>query len=369
MRALSRFRCLLILSALFCAVPQTAAENLSIEAVRGKHYRLRKVHGPWMILAASLRDVPEERRLSEGKGMSAQEAADELVFELRQLGIPAYTYSTDDVLGQVRTTDRRTGEARDRSFVAQQGRIVVMAGNYKSAADKTAQQTLKAVKKLKPQFLGERKNGGIFRPTPGRPGPLSGAFLTVNPLLSHEEVQRTRRDPLIMKLNSDMKYGLLGNPGRYSLAIASFHGKTMTQVSTKKFDALASRFDSKLDDSLDSAARSAWQLCEAMRMARQLGYDRDFQTWVYHDRHHSIVTVGSFDSPHDPRIQQYVRLFGGKQVTDPNTGRTVLSGEVFTVPRVPQNGQGPEYSWVFDPQPQLMERRFDAWDVYQPGGA
>ena len=52
-------------------------------------------------------------------------------------------------------------------------------------------------------FVGQLKrlkSGGIWRATQGQPSPLSGAFLTTNPMLSPEEVNARRHDPLIAKL-------------------------------------------------------------------------------------------------------------------------------------------------------------------------
>lgn len=57
-----------------------------------------------MIMVASFRNVPEDRR---EKGLSAEEAAAELVFELREKGIPAYTYSQGAVIEHISTVDRQ----------------------------------------------------------------------------------------------------------------------------------------------------------------------------------------------------------------------------------------------------------------------
>ena len=78
-----------------------------------------------------------------------------------------------------------------------------MAGNYPSSNDKVAQKTLK-YQEVRPQFLQDvtpqgvvggpedaikrAKSGGIFRTTKEQPGPLSGAFMTTNPLLTDEDL-------------------------------------------------------------------------------------------------------------------------------------------------------------------------------------
>lgn len=326
-----------------------------IEAVRGKRYTLGKQHGPWMIMVASFRDVEDDELRTEG--LSASEAADELVFELREKGIPAYVFEQKAAMGSINTFDR-TGRRSTRVFAAQHGMISVLAGNYatidpKEKQGKIAQKTLAFVKKMHPDVMDK---GGRYRPTPGRPGPLSGAFLSVNPLLSPEEALERKSDPLIVQLNSGMEHSLLKCPGKYSLVIKTYSGKSVAKLADSSFADAVARFDANFSESsLDDAAMSAWELTEAMRNATKLGYPTDYEAYVYHDRYNSMVTVGSFDSPNDPRIAELAELFRGKIKKNPSTGRDFLAAEIFTIPRNPPPNQLPKKSWVFDPKPRVME--------------
>jgi hypothetical protein len=332
-----------------------AQAKTKIEAVKGKKYEITKRHGPWMVMVASLKDVPEDQRKELENGLSAQEAADELVYELRKRGIPAYTYETNDVIDHIEMTDRRTGGIRRRAFKAQQGHVVVMAGNYNISDlddQQSANDTLKYIKNLKPKVLVDTQFGGVFKSTPGRPGPLSGAFLTVNPLLSPEEIQRSKNDPLVLRLNSGMKHSLLRNPGKYTLQIATFTGKSMMH-SNRKSD--ISKFDNKLGKLLDQAGNDAWRLCEAMRNAKSLGYDTDYETWVFHDRNKSIVTIGSYDSQDDPRLKAAYKFFAAKMQMDSRGRNTSLQPSIFTVPQKPKPGKSVEAMWPMDPNPKLIE--------------
>jgi len=72
----------------------------AIENQKGKTYKLSEKHGPWMIMVSSFRDVREEDRKTEG--MTADEAVSELIYELREKGIPAYTYSLNGPTGSRR---------------------------------------------------------------------------------------------------------------------------------------------------------------------------------------------------------------------------------------------------------------------------
>ncbi len=154
----------------------------SIEAVRGKPYRLTKRHGPWMIMVASFNKPPDDQRT---EGMTPKQAADELVYELRRHAIPAYTFEQEEIDATITTVDRRTQEERPGKIRNWAGGICVLAGNYPSSTDPTAQKTLKYIKKFQPQFLREvaaegtagpgemikrSESGGVYRASRG-PGP------------------------------------------------------------------------------------------------------------------------------------------------------------------------------------------------------
>uniref|UniRef100_UPI002637CF1C hypothetical protein n=1 Tax=uncultured Gimesia sp. TaxID=1678688 RepID=UPI002637CF1C len=132
--------------------------DAGIEAVKGKKYKLTKRHGPWMIMVVGLADIPESRR---SKGLGAQEAADELVYELRKRGIPAYTFQQESVIQRLNTLDRLGREER-RSYAAQRAGISVIAGNYSGSNDDVAQKTLKYIKKFQPKVLTEN---GVYKKT------------------------------------------------------------------------------------------------------------------------------------------------------------------------------------------------------------
>ncbi|MCH7987678.1 MAG: hypothetical protein IID46_00855 [Planctomycetes bacterium] len=314
---------------------------------------------------ASFSEPPPERRT---EGMSPLEAADELVYELRKFkGIPAYTYSQDDQVARLETIDR-LGRKSNRSYTSNQGSVSVIAGNYQSIDKKTrkgrdAQTTLKIVQKFYPRFLQEVRatskgilklsNGGLYRKTPGRPGPLSRAFLTMNPLLTPEEVRQAKSDPLLLALNSDSQLSLLNNRGKHSLVVASFYGNSVTKVGNAGFKQALKNF--KVGNSLDKAGRDAWELAKMLRDAKKHGYDQSYEAYVYHDRYSSVVTIGSFDNPNDPRIAMLQKKFGAKTKPYGPSGQNVLLGEYFTIPRVPKSGSLPKKKWLFDPQPKLME--------------
>lgn len=357
-------RTVLVLATLVaCVAVCSSLKANSIEAVKGKHYKLTKRHGPWMIMVASFLQPPEGER---GEGISPDEAAEQLVYELRKKGIPAYTFKQNGVEREIKAISRRTQEERAARFKAWSGGICVLAGNYTTSNDSVAQRTLKYVKQFQPQFLGDvatvgkagpgelvtrSKNGGVFRTTPYRPGPLSGAFMTTNPLLSDEEIVVHSRDPLVLQLNSGNEYSLLQNPAKYTVVVATFQGKYVLQATG---DTNKKERELEISSALDDAAKRAWELCTALRHAKSLGYDREFEAYVYHDRFSSIVTIGGFQSKDDPRIAEIQNTFGAKVSSVQQDGSPSFGAEVFAVPKRPTRDQ-PMKTWIFDPFPQVMD--------------
>lgn len=318
-----------------------------VEAIQGKRYRLSPQHGPWMIMVAALRDVPEERRIESG--MSAWEAADALVYELRKLGIPAYTY-----LQQMKTETVSGTPGRRTRFIAQNEAIAVLAGNFSSPDMPQAKLILEHLKtRFQPAFLKDKSSGAVLPRTPGRPTPLSRAHMTTNPLMPEDQINRKTIDPLVRQLNAGMDYSLLKNPGKYSLRIATFKGTSIYQVGNTVHQKAQNNFEKMFGSNLDAAGTRAWELTQAMRSARKLGYPQDYEAWVFHDRYESYVTVGSFQSRTDPRIAEFARMFHAK--TRLVKGNEELLAESFSIPRKVAPGREPDKFWMFDVKPTLVE--------------
>lgn len=323
----------------------------AIEAVRGKTYSLSKQHGPWMIMVASFRNVPEDRR---EEGLSAEEAAAELVFELREKGIPAYTYAQGAVIEHISTVDRQERQD-DRIYAKQRDMISVIAGNYPAIDDETAQKTLKYVKAYNPKFMKDEKSGAIYRQTPGRKGPLSGAFMTVNPLLKSEEVAKQKPDHFLLDIQSS-NFPLYANKRKYTLVVATFSGKKVTPLAGSKFAGDEGKFTKMIESS--NKDRSAYTLNRAGEDAEQLAKvlrEKNYEAYVHHDRYESFVTVGGFDREDDPKIRTLAQHFCAKQKSDPVAGNVVVA-ETLSVSIAPNknNPSGSKQTWMFDPQPQLM---------------
>jgi hypothetical protein len=351
-----RIAAVILISLLSAGLTAVAGE---IEAVPGKHYGLTKRHGPWMIMVASFHAASPDGIVRDGK--TPQQIADELVFELRQKKIPAYTFMMDAVDDEVDTVDR-LGRDEVRVPLTQINHVSVIAGNYSSFEDPVAQKTLVYIKKYQPECL--QQPGVKYLRTRRRQGPLGAAFLTVNPLLTPEEIQQRQHDPLLVKLNSNGKYSLYQNKGEYSLVVATFSGKKMAHLGDSNSpDALeAFRIDVQ-DNDLDQASTSAWELAVAMRERENI------DAYVWHDRYQSVVTVGSFEAQNDPKLKRYLQVFapspvtqvaaGGDQVVFPgapsrNFGVAASGGyKIYAVTGFGKKGDENRL-WAFDPTPMLM---------------
>ena len=297
-----------------------------VEAIKGKSYNLSSQHGPWMIMVAALKDVPKARRT---KGMSSDEAGNALVYELRKEGIPSYTYRINNS-------------------------TAVLAGNFQSSKQELAKRVLTFVKGYVPKFMEDKSNGAIFAITPGRPKPLSGAFLTVNPKADAKSVRSRTLDPVVKKLNSDDEFSLLRNRGKYSLTIATFEGNSMIQMTSAQGSAKAkAHFEKSFGSGLDESGQKAWELCRALRQATRFGYDKNYESWVFHDRNKSYVAVGSFQSPNDPRIIELAKRFNARN--EVHEGRDVIVAETIAIPRRVPKGSQPEKLWILDIKPTLTK--------------
>lgn len=332
---------------LLSVIASMALETWAIDAVRGKSYPLGKEHGPWMIMVASFKKPPEDRRTDEG--LTARQAADELVYELRKVGIPAYIHLQEGRVEKLQTVDR-LGREDGRVYAAQRGMISVLAGNYESIESPVAQKTLLYVKKFRPKFLDDPKSGAIYRETPGQKGPLAGAFLTINPLIDPASIQQ-KRDMLLTRLNTGLQYGLVDAKGKYSLKIASFGGRQMSAIGDEALAKGASKFDRSLAGNdgmnLNLAGEDAEQLTRALR---QKGID----AYCYHGRFESIVTVGAFQSNEDPRIQEFSKVFGARMKLNPATGIENFTSETLILPG-PKPTDPPVKVFIFEANPTVME--------------
>jgi hypothetical protein len=298
--------------------------------------------GPWLIVAASFN--------GEGAETQAQNLAQELRSRHR---LPAYLHEMNFKLGEdspgrgldeygapIRRRFRRGDEVRE---------LAVLVGDFQSIDDPDAQKALERIKTLQPDALSVdaeksaqsmakvRKMEDALLEKLGKPrkrGPMAQAFFTRNPILPREYFVPKGVDAFVAKMNSGVEHGLLDCPGRYTVRIATFRGKTLIQT-TAKDDPAAKSFWSRPksddDNPLVEAAENAHLLTQELRAHRWEAYE-------FHDRTESYVTIGSF-------AQVAQQLPDGRVIAIPEVDRIVRTfGAAYDTPADPLSGIGNDES-------------------------
>ena len=270
-----------------------------VDADPNKSYDISEEHGPWLILATSF------------AGPGAERQAQQLVLELRKrynLAAYAHRRSFDFTKPVVGLGVDRYGEAkrmRHRQAV-RFDEIAVLVGDFETIDDEQLQRTLEELKYAHPQCLDleEKKRttqrfAGLRalhrRLTSGESdrerGPMGKAFVTRNPLLPEEYFRQKGLDSFVIELNEGVEFSLLENESRYSVRVATFRGETTMNLQQI---ARLTRNTGKVTSKLEVAADKAHRLTMALRK-------RGVEAYEFHDRHESIVTIGSFESVGTPR--------------------------------------------------------------------
>jgi hypothetical protein len=293
----------------------------SISADPEQLYPVSEANGPWMIMSCSF------------SGEGAEKQAKELVYELRKrYKLPAYTYRAQFDLGQApgRTTPKAGCQWRYQRYKdkpkAEIDEVGVLVGNYPSADDAGAHETLNKLKYARPECLDLKEGKSTNQTLTGwrlaqqrvyemigsekkKLGPMRHAFVTPNPLLPSDHFAAKGIDDVVLALNKDVPYSLLDCPGKYTVQVATFKGTVII-----KQDEIKAIQDGKpMESELAVAAQKADKLTRALRM-------NGYEAYQFHDRYASIVTVGSFDSvgtPRpdgkteiDPRVHRVIQVFG-----------------------------------------------------------
>jgi hypothetical protein len=239
--------------------------------------------GPFMVLAKTFR------------GPDSQKLALALAKELRtKYNLPAYVLRSKDFPGKSNirgvppTAD--PGVVQANINVPEKYRTydeaAVLVGNEKTQAGAIA--LLHQVKKIKPDCLNAMPR--MFHWREG----LSTALRTTNPYVAAQYLYPHKPDKLIVQMNQTAR-SIANCPGRYSLQVAEFSGRSTFNERDERFQGLASLKKSPL----------ATAAADAERLAAKLAKDPDIQRlgqpiYVYHDRRSSRVFIGSFNAEKDP---------------------------------------------------------------------
>ena len=377
-----------ILMAIAFASTQDAVAQLEMPRLfkqaknSAKSLELPETAGPWLIMCYSF------------SGDDGPQQAMRLASELREHKLEAYTYThrfdlTPKIAGKQLPMKQYVRDAsgkevigadgkpilQERNFVPKDSQIVetaVLIGSFSSVDDERAQKMLTAVKGFAPKTLAggdpdalanaDSLAGGTLRfyqesvnRSKGRQGnALSNAFLLPNPLLPEEYFAARRIDKFVIDLNRKVrKYSLLDCPGKYSVRVATFRGKTVINANKIKsqMDDLSwrGRNGQKVESELALCADKANKLTKALRA-------EGIEAWEFHDREESYVCVGSFDwlkkvnasgtEVQNPEIRETIRKYKGD--VQFRQGQPVAIG--VPIPKSLRSMQG-EKAIAYDIQP------------------
>lgn len=326
-----------------------------VDADPAKRYVITQEQGPWMVMATSFR------------GSGAEKQAHDLILELRkEYKLEAFMHRKSyDFSNKVegRGIDRY-GKPKQMVYNrnVQFDEIAVLVGNFESLQSDDAQELLTRIKTMHPRTLGAEPEAGTAQVYAGlrsiqrklnlsadKKGPMGRAFIIRNPLLPAEYFTQNSVDPFVERLNSGVDHSLLKNPGKFTVQVATFRGKVVYDIE-KNYDAEAS-----VSDSLVKAAENAHKLVVALRK-------QGIEAYEYHDRHESVVCVGSFNKLGtrqldgkinlEPRVAAVMKAYGAQRVQIPNSSQfglrpRTLGGIQFDIqPRpvhVPKKSIGSSY--------------------------
>ncbi|MFL5342606.1 MAG: hypothetical protein ACJ8F7_20935 [Gemmataceae bacterium] len=201
----------------------------------------------------------------------------------------------------------------------------------------TARKHLDHIRKLKPPSEklmnkgqmyagGEENRSGPVKPAAyGYLNPFQTAFVVPNPTLPPPKpAPSTEPAANLREFNKNEEYNIFKCPGAWTLVVKNYQGAT-TVVSRDSQRSVVEHNDPRQGDLLEACARQAHQLAEILRN-KQLNFD----SYVLHTKNMSIVTVGSFDSEKDPRMQQ---MMGQLSKLRLEPYETLLPPTPFKVPK------------------------------------
>jgi hypothetical protein len=273
-----------------------------VEADPNKDYAITPEVGPWVIMAASY------------TGPNAARQAHELVYQIRRRdNLPAYFF--DYSAEERRQLQNYVGSGR-RGTVRIQEQCGVLIGGYPD--DKTAHDALLAVKKLKPPdderlmdrftVRGPADSGdpsvGVVRGA--FLNPFTTSFVTRNPMVPRDQPVDRNKDPFLKVLNADEEYSLLKCSRLWTLAIKEYAGVSTTQprtASTSNSFLESIGLAPKAKDVLSASGMQAHELARVLRGLKP----EPFEAYVLHTRRSSVVCIGGFDGPNDPKMAEVQR--------------------------------------------------------------
>jgi hypothetical protein len=272
------------------------------------------------------------------KGENAQELAEEFADYIRNTyGLPAYLLDLGRELREAE--EKRIDELRKNhaELVKQNGAENVAPLKYKTHRlepqfgvfiggtkggwkdDETALKYLKELRKrpLPPEKFCDRvytatpKEGGrgTGEAQTGALSPYTSAFIARNPTLPKPKVEDDKPDPFLKDLNAGEEFSLLKTSKPYTLVVKVYSGQTVIRERGADSSTLEKLMGSKTGNLLNASALQAHELAGYLRKMKP-----SFDSYVLHTRYYSMVCVGNFEKPDDPKLMEIQKTLGNMRI-------------------------------------------------------
>ena len=132
--------------------------------------------------------------------------------------------------------------------------------------------------------------------------PFKCALVVPNPAVAKAHLdEKGKLEPWIVKLNGDVPHSLLRAKKPWTLIVRNYSTPSKLAGRDGGGGSVFDRFKiGPVKSMLDVTAEEAERLAEALRDPKM--HPRSFDSFVLHHRMGSIVTVGEFDGPDDPKL-------------------------------------------------------------------
>jgi hypothetical protein len=257
-------------------------------------------------------------------GPPSQGLAEELAQEIRaQFHLPAFVFNRSaeekqreqERIASIRAAQKKYLEEHNLpgdtrlppvKTVRIEDQYAVVVGGYKD--DAAARKALDDIRKLQPS---EKLQGVAYVPDAAGKmheeavNPFRGAFVCRNPSVPAEkQAADNQPDPRLKEYNAGESYSLLKCRKPWTLVVKSYRGASIVQSQSTP-SSVMEKFGltgKKAGDLLNANAKSAHQVAEFLR---KFG----FEAYVLHTEYSSLITIGGYDGPDDPRLAQMQQAF------------------------------------------------------------
>jgi hypothetical protein len=232
-------------------------------------------------------------------------------------------------------------------------------GEFPAIDDPEAQSLLDRVKTLEPESLkveaGESTSQSLISvrqvqravkeklgQQPAKRGPMSHAFVTRNPILPKEYFTPPGVEAQVADWNKGLDFSLLHCPGKYSIKVATFAGRSTFEGSKSDHGDIGKTRLARDDDPLVIAGQNAHKLTIALR-------SKGWEAYEFHDRRESYVTIGSFN--------EMQRLEDGRLAPATREAQIVVNTFGAATPNVSLEHPSYKEMGVNDKQAEALEKK------------